>query len=162
MVKSVLSNDNWSVKVESDDGRTDEYDLLVNADGQWYEFRTQCFSVEGDVSVVDLRKLAIYWTLPQLADDNDLWNIYIALRSRLLSIRSDPHGTVRACVSCLSTTEADLDRWNAVSRAGRSAQEELVRQEFEDAGRQADRLLASMSSAPDFYFQAVKQIKTAR
>lgn len=161
-VKSVLSNDIRSVRVEFDDGRTDEYDLLVIADGQWSKLRTQCFPAEGDVSVVDLRTFAIYWTLPRLADDNDLWNIYIALRSRLLSIRPDPHGTVRACLSCMPTTEADLERWNAVARAGRTAQEELVRQELGDAGWQADRLLASMSSAPDFYFQPVKQIKMAR
>jgi len=37
----------------------------------------------------------------------------------------------------------------SAARAGRQKQEELIRQEFEDAGRQAKRLLDAMSAAPN-------------
>jgi 2-polyprenyl-6-methoxyphenol hydroxylase-like FAD-dependent oxidoreductase len=55
--------------------------------------------------------------------------------------------------------KAQKEAWQNASRAGRRKQEELVRQEFMDAGWQAKRLLGAMSEAPDFYFQAIQQIK---
>ncbi|KZM26175.1 uncharacterized protein EKO05_0000463 [Ascochyta rabiei] len=55
--------------------------------------------------------------------------------------------------------EVQKTTWQNASRAGQQKQEELVRQDFADAGWQAERLLNAMSKAPDFYFQAIQQIK---
>lgn len=43
-----------------------------------------------------------------------------------------------------------------------TAQENLLKSEFGDAGWQAERLLEAMDQAPDFYFQAVQQIKMSK
>jgi 2-polyprenyl-6-methoxyphenol hydroxylase-like FAD-dependent oxidoreductase len=58
--------------------------------------------------------------------------------------------------------EAQKTAWQNASRAGRQKQAELVREEFVNAGWQAKRLLDVMSKAPDFYFQAIQQIKMAK
>lgn len=43
-----------------------------------------------------------------------------------------------------------------------TAQENLLKSEFGDARWQAERLLEAMDQAPDFYFQAVQQIKMSK
>jgi 2-polyprenyl-6-methoxyphenol hydroxylase-like FAD-dependent oxidoreductase len=93
-VKDVISNNDDSVKVELSNGEVLEFDLLVAADGQWSKVRKQCFSEES-VKAVNLGMYAVYFTVPRVRSDNDLWNIYVALRSRVVAIRPDPYGRKR-------------------------------------------------------------------
>lgn len=160
-ITKVLSNDNDSVKVELSNGEVQEYSLLVAADGQWSRIRKQCFPPES-VTVVDMNMYGIYWTIPRLPSDNDLWNIYVALGSRLLSVRPDPHGTARVCCSRMPCNDAQKKAWEEASRNDRQTQEDLMRREFGDAGWQAQRFLDAMDQAPDFYFQAIQQIKLSK
>ncbi|CAL8579871.1 hypothetical protein XPA_005601 [Xanthoria parietina] len=160
-VKEIISNDDTSVKIESSDGEIQEYDLLVAADGQWSKVRRQCFPPES-VKVVDLGMTAIYWTIPRLPCDNDWWNVYLALRARVVTLRPDPHGTIRAMFTHMPCSEAQREEWLAAARNGKSAQQALLKKEFADAGWQAERLLDSMDQAPDFYFHVIQQIKMAK
>ncbi|OMP83689.1 hypothetical protein BK809_0005070 [Diplodia seriata] len=160
-IKRILSNDEKTVKVELSSGEVQEYALLVAADGQWSRVRKQCFPPES-VKVIDKGMYAIYWTLPRVSSDTDWWKIYHALRSRVLSIRPDPHGTMRTCLTCMPCNDAQKKAWEEASRSDRKTQHELMRKEFADAGWQAQRFLDSMDPASDFYFQAVQQIKLAK
>jgi 2-polyprenyl-6-methoxyphenol hydroxylase-like FAD-dependent oxidoreductase len=90
-IKQVVSNDGSSVKVELSNGEIREYDVLVAADGQWSKVRKQCFPLEA-VKVKHMGMYAVYYTVPRLPSDNNMWNIYVALRSRIITIRPDPHG----------------------------------------------------------------------
>jgi 2-polyprenyl-6-methoxyphenol hydroxylase-like FAD-dependent oxidoreductase len=92
-IKKVISNDHEHVKVELSNGDVQDFDLLVAADGQWSKVRKQCFSPES-VKAVDLGMYAVYYTIPRTPSDNDLWNIYVALKSRVVAIRPDPHGKI--------------------------------------------------------------------
>lgn len=163
-IDSVLRNDDEAVVVRLNTpkpGATVEesYDLLVVADGQWSRTRKQVFAPES-VQTVDKNMYAIYWTAPRIAGDNDWWNIYISTRARILSVRPDAqHGTSRVCFTKMPITAQDKDEWQKASRAGRKAQQHLVTREFANAGWQAKRFVDSMDSAPDFYFQAVMQIR---
>jgi 2-polyprenyl-6-methoxyphenol hydroxylase-like FAD-dependent oxidoreductase len=105
---------------------------------------------------------AAYWTVPRLPSDNNWWNIYFALQSRIITIRPDPHGTVRAMLTCMPRNEDQKKLWLQASKGDRQMQEKLLKTEFADAGWQAQRLLKAMAEAPDFYFQAVKQVKMSR
>jgi 2-polyprenyl-6-methoxyphenol hydroxylase-like FAD-dependent oxidoreductase len=160
-VKNVISNDTDSVKVELSNGEVREYEVLVAADGQWSRLRKQCFPSDG-VHVIDMGMYAAYWTVPRLKTDNDWWNIYVALGSRLLSIRPDPHGTMRALVTHMPSNEDQKKRWIEASRNGRQSQEQLLRREFSEAGWQAQRILNDLDQAPDLYFQAIQQIKMVK
>ena len=157
-VKEVVSNDDKAVKVQLSNGEVQMYDLLVAADGQWSKVRKQCFSAEC-VDVVDKGMYVAYWTTPRLPSDNDWWNIYLALESRVISLRPDPHGTIRASVSLMPCNDAQKQAWQEASKGGRGMQENLLRKEFADVGWQAQRLLDTVAQAPDFYFQAVQQIR---
>lgn len=160
-VKKVVSNDENAVKVELSDGEVQEFDLLVAADGQWSNVRKQCFPPES-VNVVDKGMYVVYWTVPRLPSDNDWWNIYHALESRVIHLRPDPHGTIRAMFTRMPCNDAQEKAWLEASKSDRRTQEELLKREFADAGWQAQRLLGAMDQAPDFYFQVIQQIKMSK
>lgn len=160
-IKKVISNDDDSVKVELSNGNVHESDLLVAADGQWSKVRKQCFPPE-DLTVVDKNMYVVYYTIPRLPIDNYWWNVYGALRSRVISLRPDPHGTIRAMFMLMPCNASQKKAWQEASRSDRKTQAELLRREFADAGWQAERLLDAMDQAPDFYFQAIQQIKMVK
>ncbi|UJR18478.1 hypothetical protein I4U23_005384 [Adineta vaga] len=160
-IKEVVSNDDDSVKVELSNGEVQEFDLLVAADGQWSKVRKQCFPPEY-VNVVDKGLYVAYYTVPRLPTDNDWWNIYQALESRGIALRPDPYGNIRAVFSRMPCNDAQKKAWLEASKGDRQTQEELLKREFADAGWQAQRLLDAMDQAPDFYFQAVQQIKMSK
>jgi 2-polyprenyl-6-methoxyphenol hydroxylase-like FAD-dependent oxidoreductase len=104
-IKKVVSNDENAVKVEFSNGEVQEFDLLVAADGQWSNVRKQCFPPES-INVVDQGMYAVYWTVPRLPSDNDWWNVYLALKSWIVTIRPDPHGTIRAMFTRMPCNDA--------------------------------------------------------
>ncbi|KDR71993.1 hypothetical protein GALMADRAFT_213472 [Galerina marginata CBS 339.88] len=160
-IREVFSNDAKAVNVKFSNEVVQEFDLLVAADGQWSKLRKQCFPPES-VSIIDKNMYAIYWTVPRLSNDDDWWNIYVGLQSRLMSIRPDPHGTMRAIITRMPCNDAQKNGWQAATRSDRQTQKELVKSEFADAGWQAQRILEAMDQAPDFYFQAVQLIKMSK
>lgn len=160
-IKQVITNDDDTVKVELSHGEVQEFDLLVAADGQWSNVRKQCFLPEY-VNVVPLGMYVVYWTVPRIPSDNDWWNIYMALESRLISLRPDPHGTIRAMFTHMPCNDAQAKAWLDTSKSDRKTQRELLRKEFADAGWQAQRLLDAMDQAPDVYFHVMEQIKMSK
>lgn len=160
-IKEVVSNDDDTVRVELSHGEVQEFDLLVAADGQWSRVRKQCFPPEY-INVVPLGMYAVYYTIPRLPSDNDWWNVYLAGKSRVITIRPDPHDTIRAMFTRMPCNDAQEKAWAEASKSDRQTQEELLRREFADAGWQAERLLDAMDQAPDFYFHVIEQIKMSK
>ena len=157
-VEDVISNDEDIVKVKLSNGTVQGFDLLVAADGQWSKVRRQCFPPES-VNVVDTGMYAVYWTVPRVSSDDDWWNIYQALDSRIITLRPDRYGTTRAMFTCMPCNDGQNQAWLQAARGDRTEQKELLRREFADAGWQARRLLDSLDQADDLYFQAVQQIR---
>lgn len=157
-IKEVISNDDESVKVEFSDGKQQEFDLLVAADGQWSRVRKQCFAAE-EVTSKHMGMYAVYFTIPRLPIDNDWWNVYFGLGSRIVTLRPDPHGTIRAMFTMVPRNGIQKAEWHQAEQAGRAIQQELVKRTFSDVGWQAERILSEMGSAPDFYFHTIQQIK---
>ncbi|KAL5116388.1 hypothetical protein ACEQ8H_005736 [Pleosporales sp. CAS-2024a] len=160
-IQKVASKEKDCVKVELSSGETRQYDVLVAADGQWSKVRKQCFP-SGAVTTVNKGMYVAYWTVPRLPTDNDMWNIYIALESRIVTIRPDPHGTVRAMMTIMPSNAAQEKEWLDAGRSDRQMQQKLVRRAFADAGWQSQRLLDAMDQAPDFYFHVLEQIKMSK
>lgn len=161
-VREIVSNDKDVVKVMLHNGEVQEFDVLVVADGQWSKIRKSTFAPDS-IKVVDQGMYAVYWTIPRLPEvDNDWWNIYFAVRSRIITTRPDPYGTIRAMFTVMPYNDAQRNAWADASRSGRKAQQALLNEEFADAGWQALRLLDSMEKAEDFYFHDIKQIKMSK
>ena len=160
-VKQIVSNGDDTVKVELSHGEVQEFDLLVAADGQWSKVRKQCFPPDC-VNVIHMGMYGVYYTIPRLPSDNDWWNIYLALESRLISLRPDPHGTIRAMFTRMPCNDAQKKAWLEASKSDRRTQKELLRKEFAGAGWQAQRLLDAIDQAPDLYFHAIEQVKMSK
>jgi 2-polyprenyl-6-methoxyphenol hydroxylase-like FAD-dependent oxidoreductase len=161
-VRRVLENSaEGGVRVELSSGEVLKCDLLVAADGQWSKIRGECFAAS-EVEVVDKGMYAVYFTVPKQEGDGTDWAIYHGLRSRIVTLRPDPHGTMRAMFTHMPVGDRQKEEWKGAVRADRKTQQELVKRDFADAGWQAQRLLGAMDSAPDFYFQAIQQIRMAR
>lgn len=160
-IDQVLSNDERSVKVKLSNGQVHEFDLLIAADGQWSRIRKWCFASDS-VTIVDKNMYGVYWTLPRMPSDKDWWTIYPTLRSRFVSLRPDPHGTVRATLAMMPLNCTQKDAWEAASRASKSAQVKLVKSEFGDAGWQTQRFLDAMNKTDDFYFHSISQVRMVK
>ena len=160
-IKKVISNDNDIVKVEMSNGEVQDFDLLVAADGQWSKVRKECFPIES-INVVDMGLYTVYYTVPRVPSDNDWWNVYLALESRVITLRPDPHGTIRAMFTRMPCNDAQKKAWLEASKSDRQTQEGLLKREFADAGWQAQRLLDAAEEAPDFYFQVIQRIEMSK
>ena len=79
-----------------------------------------------------------------------------------MTLRPDPHGTIRAMFTCMPSDDGQKRAWRDASKSDKKTQQALLEKEFADAGWQAQRLLDNMDQGPDFYFQAMQQIKMSR
>ncbi|CAO1623645.1 unnamed protein product [Parajaminaea phylloscopi] len=157
-VQDVLSNDDKSVRVRLSNGEEHEYDLVVAADGQWSPLRRKVFRADS-VKVVDKNLFFAYWTVPRGEQDDNWWKLYTGLKRRVMMLRPDPHGTVRALVGKMPEPGAEREEWDRAYKQGREVQQDLVRRQFKDIGWEAERLLGAMKDAPDWYFHGIQQIK---
>ncbi|KAI8811560.1 hypothetical protein BJ742DRAFT_736508 [Cladochytrium replicatum] len=114
---------------------TEDYDLLVAADGLRSNIRTEHFSNDS-VTVIDKNLFVLFAKIPRIASDNDWWNVYNAVKSRTISTRPDPHGTIRAMLSLYPLSPEQRRLWDGATRrsADRMERMKLIRAEFEDAG----------------------------
>ena len=160
-IASVGTNSSAGVTVRLSNGKIHDFDLLVAADGQWSKVRQQCFPPD-QVKAVGTGMYAVYFTVPRMPHDTNWWSIYIALKSRIVTTRPDPHGTMRAAFTFMPTSPEQDSAWKEVARSNRPMQERLLRHEFADAGWEAHRLLGAMHTTPDLYFHVIQQIKMTR
>jgi 2-polyprenyl-6-methoxyphenol hydroxylase-like FAD-dependent oxidoreductase len=160
-IDEVVSNSEDGVTVRLSDGKVRDFDLLVAADGQWSKVRKQCFPLD-QVKAVDTGMYSVYYTVPRMPHDNDWWNIYVALKSRIITTRPDPYGTIRAMFTIMPSAKAQDAAWKEAGRSDRTTQEKLLREEFADAGWEAERLLDAIHKTPDFYFHVIHQIKMTK
>lgn len=161
IVEEVLQNDGEIIKVRLSNGEEREFDLVVAADGQWSKLRDSCFPPE-TIQVVDKDVYVVYCTIPRMPEDTNYWNCYIGLKSRNITLRPDPHGTIRAMLTKMPCDDAERIAWREAVRGDRGMQRKLLRKTYADAGWEAERILDAMDKSPDFYFQAVQQIKMSK
>ncbi|KAL9094427.1 MAG: hypothetical protein Q9165_003277 [Trypethelium subeluteriae] len=160
-IEEVIANDDDTVKVKLSNGEVQEFHLLVAADGQWSRLRKQCFPPE-HVKIIDLGMYVSYCTIPRLPSDNDWWNLYITRGSRIVSLRPDPHGTIKTMLSHMPCSDAQETAWRDAFQGDGQSLKKFLRKEFGDAGWQTQRVLDAMDEAPDFYFHVIQQIKMSK
>lgn len=141
------------VTVTFEHGATRDVDLVIAADGINSSTRGLVFGDE-----VVIRSLGLYtgwFTIPRTDADDPWWRWYNAPGGRSVTLRPDAGGTTRAALSFVSTTTGYEQRSVDDQRA-------LLRTVFADAGWEAERVLAGMDGAADFYFERVAQVHAPR
>ncbi|MEU8229196.1 FAD-dependent monooxygenase [Actinoplanes sp. NPDC048967] len=138
------------VEVTLRSGAVAQYDLLIIAEGVRSRTRDLVFG-----SAVSRRELGLtmaYGTIPRTADDDRWWRWYSAPGGRQITLRPDNRGTARATLAFTSREQNLADLPLDQARAE-------LRRTFQDAGWQADRVVAGFESFDDVYVDHLTQIR---
>ncbi|MGN7969782.1 FAD-dependent monooxygenase [Microbacterium sp. 22296] len=133
----------------------ERFALVVAADGIGSRTRGLVFGDEPQIRSLGLE--TTYGTIPRTDADDDWWRWYSAPGGRSITLRPDPHGTIRATMSVVA------DRGRArVDRGDVDAQRRRLRETFADAGWEAARVLDGFDRAEELYTDAIGQVRAPR
>lgn len=135
----------------------ERFDLVVAADGLRSSTRQLVFGDEPDIRPLGLE--TSWATIPRTASDDDWWRWYSAPGGRSVTLRPDPHGTIRAALSVVTPRDG------SAARSVRRTQEEQrthLRRVFTGAGWETERVLDALDDADDLYFESIAQVRAPR
>lgn len=138
------------------DGSSDEFDLLVGADGQGSRIRGAILQPDGPAPYLRMGIHMAYWFIPRIASDSNIRDTYNASGGRMIMRRShNPSQTQVYFFLREGSTEA-----SAVHKAPVEDQKRFWATKFQDAGWQAGRFIEGMAATDFFYSQEVVQVRT--
>lgn len=150
-----LEQDADGVTVRFERAPEETFALVVAADGIGSRTRGLVFGEEPRIRSLGLE--TTYGTIPRTAEDDDWWRWYSAPGGRSITLRPDPHGTIRATLSVVT------DRARPRSERGDvDAQRRRLRDVFADAGWEAERVLDAFDRADELYTDAIGQVRAPR
>lgn len=135
------------------DGRIDIFDLLIAAEGVRSTTRYLLFGDEPEIKFVGLYNA--WYTIPKNDTDTKWARWYTAPGSRVMVIRPDNHGTVRASFSFLSDNLSYQNLSN-------SEQKKVLKEKLSGTGWEENRLMKEVEKNDDVYFDGVSQVHAPR
>lgn len=145
------------VTVSFENAPEERFDLVVAADGIGSSTRRLVFGDEPEIRSLGLE--TSYATIPRTAADDDWWRWYSAAGGRSITLRPDPHGTLRVALS--QVIDRRLDR-ASTERRSIDEQRAHLRAVFGDAGWEAQRVLRGLDEADDLYYEQIGQVHAPR
>jgi 2-polyprenyl-6-methoxyphenol hydroxylase-like FAD-dependent oxidoreductase len=142
------------VSVTFASGKTETYDLVIAADGVRSKTRQLMFGQEPQFKSLGL--YIAYMTIPRQSTDNDWWRWYTAVDRRVLMLRPDNKGTIRASVAFLED-DREIRKIRQTNE-----QKSFLKTRLAGAGWEADRIRQAIDGTDDLYFDEVGQIKAPR
>jgi len=150
---TAASQSSESVRVTFSDDQTDTFDLLIAADGVRSTTRQLIFGDEPEIKFVGLYNA--WYTIPKKNTDTKWARWYTAPGSRVMLIRPDNHGTVRASFSFLS---ADMN----YQKLPAAEQKKILKEKLSGAGWEESRLAEEIDKNDDVYFDGISQVRAPR
>jgi 2-polyprenyl-6-methoxyphenol hydroxylase-like FAD-dependent oxidoreductase len=144
------------VAVTRRSGESDDYDLVVGADGVHSRTRALAFP-EGAASVRPLGSVTATFTVPNLLG-LDREQLLFTAPHRMVSVKSASENRELKVCAFFRPPEGH----DGVAPEGIEAQKRQVTEALADAGWQLPRLLEAVQSAPDFYYDVTCQIRMDR
>ncbi|MCV7226621.1 FAD-dependent monooxygenase [Mycolicibacterium komossense] len=138
------------------DGSSDEFDLLVGADGQGSRIRGAMLPAG---TPEPYRRVGIhmsYWFVPRVESDSNIRDTYNAPGGRMIMRRSHNPDETQVYFVLRETSEEA----SAIHREPVERQKEFWAARFRDAGWQSDRFIEGMAAAETFYSQEAVQVQT--
>jgi 2-polyprenyl-6-methoxyphenol hydroxylase-like FAD-dependent oxidoreductase len=150
-----FEQDEHKVASRFSDGSSDEFDLLVGADGQSSRIR-QAVLPEGFDPYWRVGIHMAYWFIPRIASDINIRDTLMVPGGRQIMRRShNPTETQVYFVMRETSEEASTVHREPVER-----QQQFWAQRFHDVGWQTRRFVDGMKSSPFFYSQEIVQVRT--
>jgi 2-polyprenyl-6-methoxyphenol hydroxylase-like FAD-dependent oxidoreductase len=135
-------------------GRAETYQLVIAADGVRSKTRQLMFGQEPQFKSLGL--YIAYMTIPRQSTDNEWWRWYTAVDRRVLMLRPDNKGTIRASVAFLED-DREIRKIRQTDE-----QKSFLKTRLAGAGWEADRIRQAIDGTDDLYFDEVGQIKAPR
>ncbi|MFD1141149.1 FAD-dependent monooxygenase [Larkinella insperata] len=135
-------------------GKTETFHLVIAADGVRSKTRQLMFGEEPQFKSLGL--YIAYMTIPRQSTDNDWWRWYTAVDRRVLMLRPDNKGTIRASVAFLE------DDRETHEKRPIDEQKSVLKTKLAGAGWEADRIRQAIDAADDLYLDKAGQIKAPR
>ncbi|WP_461083758.1 FAD-dependent monooxygenase [Spirosoma flavus] len=142
------------VSVTFASGKTETFHLVIAADGVRSTTRQLMFGDEPQFKSLGL--YIAYMTIPQQENDNDWWRWYTAVDRRVLMLRPDNKGTIRASVAFLEDDRATHERRQT------DEQKSILKTKLAGAGWEADRIRQAIDETDELYLDKAGQIKAPR
>lgn len=148
------------VHVRFSDGREDDFDLVVGADGQGSRTRRMAWGPDADDPFNSLRTYMAYYTVPKTETDPNTFRWLTLPGRRAVMTRVDNPKTLQVY---LAHNNPDCREFEDAIRSGDVRQQKAVWAELlKDVGWEVPRLLDGLLNSPladDFYFQKLGQVK---
>jgi 2-polyprenyl-6-methoxyphenol hydroxylase-like FAD-dependent oxidoreductase len=151
---TALEQDSAGVTVTFEKADRRRFDLVVGADGLHSVVRRLAFGPESN-SVRRLGLLNAWFTIPTEIDLDNWYLMHNAPGGRVVSVRPGRLPDEQKAALSFRSTET-------FNRGDPTAQLDLLEHHFADVGWEAPRLLRAARSAPDFYLDAMGQVRLDR
>lgn len=142
-------------------GARRSFDLVVGADGLQSRTRVMIWSREGEEERV--KRLGMYgafFSMPKSATDGKWRRWYRAPGRRGIMVRpSDREDRSTVFMNVVNEDDRRLVEVAEQGRNGVAAQKALMKEYFQDAGWESERIVREMEAADDFYYDMVAQVK---
>ena len=150
---TTLEQQSDCVNVTFSSGKKETFELVIAADGIRSSTRRLVF---GDEPVFNYLGLyTAYLTIPRQETDNNWWRWYTAIDRRIVMLRPDNQGTMRASVAFIESDQA-------YEKLSPAEQKSVLKMKLAGAGWEADRIINALDGTPDVYFDKIGQIKAPR
>lgn len=161
-------------RIEQDDGKgvtvqfarskeTRRFDLVVGADGVQSTTRKLVWGTEGECRRVERVAGGTYGAFfSGMAGEGDgLWRRWFHAPGRrgVMLRPSERRERISVLMTVVNDSDARLAAVVGRKREDVAAQKELMREYFQDAGWECDRLLREMMTTDDFYYDMLAQVK---
>ncbi|ONI75286.1 oxidoreductase [Actinosynnema sp. ALI-1.44] len=151
-----FEQDENKVVAHFSDGSSDEFDLLIGADGQGSRVRRAILPAGSPEPYWRMGMHMSYWFVPRIASDSNIRDTYLAPGGRMIMRRSHAPDETQVYFVLRETSEEA----SAVHREPVERQKEFWVERFRDAGWQTDRFIEGMRTTASFYSQEVVQVRT--
>nr|AIA18942.1 FAD_TeRes [uncultured bacterium] len=149
-IESLTQHDDH-VTVQFKNGKTENYDLVIAADGLHSATRRMVFSKDD----YHLRNLGCYISVFSIPNylQLDHCETLLEAKQKLVSITSDKDSTKAFAGFMFRSSNSPNDIRDEAS------QKDFLRENFTNHGWESNKLLSLMNDANDFYFDAIMQVK---
>lgn len=141
------------VNITFSSGKTETFQFVIAADGVRSSTRRLVFGEEPVFEYLGL--YTAYLTIPRQPTDTNWWRWYTAIDRRILMLRPDNQGTMRASVAFLESDEV-------YEKRSLTEQKSVLKSKLAGAGWEADRIINALDDTQDVYFDKIGQIKAPR
>ncbi len=153
-----FSETDSGVQVTFADGRTDCFDLVVGADGQWSRTRRMMLDPKSADPMTLLNNTYFaYFTVPQPMKKGDGYDctLYMAGKGRGIMTRRSNPDQAQIYLSCTSESA----KFKAARRGNTDEEKEAFVETFHGAGWKTEDFLKGMQESKDFYCERIGLVK---